>query len=167
MNCRQRFQAYWQMHDSRRPISTASRVLPPVIALLLLASMLFLFRKPSTTFTNLEEIAIHASALSLTDSAWPGGWWIFDGIESPLPGIVAFGTHNLYPFRLITARDVQTGDVLIRIISPSSIPSNASRTDHQNLRFTSYVQSSEALVLLHQQNSESWPVNLFSIITDG
>ena len=155
------------MHDLQRPISTVNRVLPPVIAFLLLASILFLFRKPSTTFTNLEEIAIHASALSLTDSAWTGSWWIFDGIEPPLPGIVAFGTHDLYPFRLITARDVQTGDVLVRIISPLSIQSNAGRVNRQNLRFTSYVQNSEALVLLHQQNSESWPVNLFSIITNG
>jgi hypothetical protein len=131
--------------------------------------MLILFRKPATTFTNLEEIAIHASELAKTDSAWPGSWWIYDGIESPLPGCVAFGTHDLYPFQLITVRDVQTGDVLVRIVSPLSIsiPTGAVRVNHQNLHFTSYVHDCEALVLIHQQNSESWPVNLFSIFTNG
>jgi len=153
------------MHDLQRPYSTVSRLLPPVIAFLLLSSMLVLFRKPATTFTNLEEIAIHASELSKTDSAWPGSWWMYDGIDSPLPGCVAFGTHDLYPFRLITARDVQTGDILVRIISPFSLPSEA-RTVNR-LRFTSFEKDSEALVLLHQQNSESWPVSLFSIITNG
>lgn len=129
--------------------------------------MPLLFRKPSTTITDLEEIAIHASALSLSDSAWLGSWWIWDGIEPPLPGCVAFGTHDLYPFRLITARDVQTGDILVRIISLSSLPSEASTVSCQNFHFTSFVQDSEALVLIHQQDSESWPVNLFSVITDG
>ncbi len=166
MNCRPRFQAYWQMHDLQRPCSIVNRVIPSIIAFILLVSMLFLFRKPSTTLVNIEEIAIHASALSLTDPAWPGSWWIFDGIESPLPGCVAFGTHDLYPFRLITARDVQTGDVLVRIISPLSIPPDASGIS-RSLPIISYVQNSEALVLIHQQNSESWPVNLFSIITNG
>ncbi|MCK4806700.1 MAG: hypothetical protein KAT09_03590 [Candidatus Aegiribacteria sp.] len=117
--------------------------------------------------TNIEEIAIHASTLSLSDSAWSGSWWIFDGIEPPLPGCVAFGTHNLYPIRLITARDVQTGDVLIRIISPLSIPSDENAMNRQNLHFSSFVQDTDALVLIHQQGSESWPVNLFSIITNG
>lgn len=131
--------------------------------------MLVLFRKPSTTFTNLEEIAIHASELSRTDSAWPGSWWMYDMIESPLPGCVAFGTHDLYPFQLITARDVQTGDVLVRIVSPLSIsiPPGPDRASTQSLRFTSYVHDSEALVLMHSQNSESWPVNLFSILTNS
>ncbi len=155
------------MHDLQRPDSTANRILPSVIAFILLASMPLLFRKPATTITNIEEIAIHASALSLSDSAWSGGWWIFDSIEPPLPGCVAFGTHDLYPFRLITARDIQTGDVLVRIISPLSVPLDVSAVNRQNLRFTSFVQDSEAFILMHQQNSESWPVNLFSIITDG
>ena len=149
----------------RRPYSTVNRVLPQIIAFLLLASVLLLFRKPATTFTNLEDIAVHASVLSLSDSAWTGSLWIWDAVEPPMPGCVAFGVHDLYPFRLITARDVETGDVLVRIISPLSIPSDASAVNR--LRFTSFVQDSEALVLLHQQNSESWPVNLFSIITGG
>lgn len=165
MNCIPWFQAYWQMHDFGRPHSTVNRAIPSVIAFLLLASMLLLFRQPSTTLMNLEEIAIHASVLSLSDPAWPGSCWIWDGLEPPIPGCVAFGKHDLYPFQLITARDVQTGDVLVRIISPLSIPPEASTVNH--LRFTSFVQDSEALVLLRLQNSESWPVNLFSIITDG
>lgn len=167
MNCRPQFQAYWQMHDLQRPYSTVSRLLPPLIAFLLLSSMLVLFRKPATTFTNLCEIAIHASELSTTDSAWPGSWWMYDRIDSPLPSCVAFGTHDLYPFQLITARDVQTGDVLVRIVSPLSIsiPPGAGRVSPQNYHFTSYVHDSEALVLIHSHNSESWPVNLFSIFT--
>ena len=169
MNCRTRFQAYWQMHDRKRPHSTVNRLLPPVIAFLLLSSMLIIFRKPATTFTSLCEIAVHASELSKTDSVWPGSWWMYDGIESPLPGCVAFGTHDLYPFQLITARDIQTGDVLVRIVSPLSIsiPSGADRVNHQNLCFTSYVHDSEALVLIHSQDSKSWPVNLFSIFTNS
>ncbi|MCD4700886.1 MAG: hypothetical protein K8S24_03420 [Candidatus Aegiribacteria sp.] len=137
------------------------------MAFLLLASMPVLFRKPSTTMPGLEEMAVHASALSLSDSAWSGSWWIWSGIEPPLPGCVAFGIHDLYPFRLITARDVQTGDVLIRIISPLSISSNENTMNRQNLHFTSFVQDSEALVLIYQSDSNSWPVNLFSIITNG
>lgn len=148
---------------SRDPSSTVNRVLPSVIAFLLLATTLILFRKPATTFASLEEIAIHASVLSLSDPAWPGSCWIRDGLEPPIPGSVAFGKHDLYPFRLITARDVHTGDVLVRIISPLTIPSEASTVS--NLRFTSFVHDSEALVLLRRQNSESWPVSLFSIIT--
>lgn len=167
MNCRTRFQAYWQMHDLQRSYSTVNRLLPPVIAFLLLSSTLILFRKPATTFTNLDQIAIHASELSKTDSAWSGSWWMYDRIESPLPGRVAFGTHDLYPFQLNTARDIQTGDVLVRIVSTLSIsiPPGAGRVNPQNHRFTSYVHDSEALVLIHSQNSESWPVNLFSIFT--
>ena len=156
------------MHDLPRSDSTANRyrVLPSVIAFLLLASMPVLFRNPSTTMTNLGEIAIQASALSLSDSAWSGSWWIFDMIEPPLPGCLAFGTHDLYPFRLVTARDVQTGDVLIRIISHLNIRLDENAMNRQNLHFTSFVQDMEVLVLIHQQDSESWPVNLFSIITD-
>lgn len=155
------------MHDLQRPDSTVNRIIPPVIAFLLLASMPLLFRKPSTTIPDLEKIAIHASALSLSDSAWSGDRWIFDGIEPPIPGEVAFGTHDLYPFRLATVRDVQTGDVLVRIISPLSVPSDTSMVNRQNLRFSSFVQDTKALVLIHRQNSKSWPVNLFSIITNG
>jgi len=155
------------MHDLQRSYSTVNRLLPPVIAFLLLSSTLILFRKPATTFTNLYQIAIHASELSKTDSAWSGSWWMYDRIESPLPGRVAFGTHDLYPFQLNTARDIQTGDVLVRIVSTLSIsiPPGAGRVNPQNHRFTSYVHDSEALVLIHSQNSESWPVNLFSIFT--
>lgn len=112
-------------------------------------------------------MAVHASVLSLSDSAWSDSWWIWSGIEPPLPGCVAFGIHDLYPFRFITARDVQTGDVLIRIISPLSIPSNENTMNRQNLRFTFFVQDSEALVLIHKSDFDSWPVNLFSIITNG
>ncbi|MEN8209476.1 MAG: hypothetical protein ABFR50_09510 [Candidatus Fermentibacteria bacterium] len=148
------------------PNSTANRLLPSVIAFLLLASVLLLFRNTSTTFTSPEEIAIHASELSKTDSVWSGSWWIRGGIEPPPPGCVAFGMHDLYPFKLITARDVQTGDVLVRIISPLSIPSGSIERNPQNLRFTSQVRDSEALVLVCQQNSESWPAGLFSIITN-
>lgn len=155
------------MHELPRSNSTGNRILPPVIAFLLLASMPVLFRVPSSTITNLEQLVTHASALSLSDSAWNGSGWVFDGIEPPLPGCVAFGTHDLYPFRLITARDVQTGDVLIRIVSPLSIPSDENTLNRLNLHSTSFVQDTVVLVLIHQQDSESWPVDLFSIISDG
>ncbi len=166
-NCRPQFQIYWQMHDSQRSDLAGNRLLPSVIAFLLLASMPVLFRKPSTTMTSLEEIAFHASVLSSSDSVWSGGRWIFEGIEPPLPGCIAFGMHDLYPFQLVTARDVKTGDVLVRIVSPLSITSDVNAANRHNLRFTSFVQSTEALVLIQQKDSESWPVNLFSIITNG
>ena len=151
----------------KRLIRQSTGYYPPVIAFLLLSSTLILFRKPATTFTNLEEIAIHASELSKTDSAWSGSWWMYDRIESPLPGCVAFGTHDFYPFQLITARDTRTGDVLVRIVSKLSIsiPPGAGRVSPQNHCFTSNVNDSGALVLMHSENSESWPVSLFSIFT--
>lgn len=154
------------MHDLPRSDATGNRILPPVVAFLLLLSIPVIFRNASSTIKNLEQLVIHASALSLSDSAWAGNCWIFDGIEPPLPGSIAFGTHDLYPFRLATARDVQTGDVLIRIISPLSIPSDENAMNRLNLHYTSFVQDTVVSVLIHQQDSESWPVYLFSIITD-
>lgn len=155
------------MHELPRSDTAGNRILPPVVAFLLLVSIPVIFRNPSSTIKNLEQLVTHASALSLSDSIWTGSCWIFDGIEPPLPGSVAFGTHDLYPYRLVTARDVQTGDVLIRIISPLSIPSDENAMNRLYLHYSSFVQDTVVSVLMHQQDSESWPVYLFSIITDG
>ena len=155
------------MHDSSGTDSTASRILPALIAFLLLASIPVLFRKPSTTLTDLKEIAIHASAFSLSDSAWSGNCWFYDGIEPPLPGEVAFGKHALYPYNFITARDVRTGDVLIRIHPPITVPPDENPINYESLHISAFGKDTDTYVLIHQENSESWPVNLFSIITNG
>lgn len=151
------------MHDLSE--LTAARISAVIIGFLLLVSMPVLFRKPASTMSDIGEIAIHAFTLSLSDSVWSGGWWMIEGIEPPLPGCVAFGTHDYYPYKFFTARDVRTGDVLIRITSPLNLSSNADFETRRNFHFTAVVQDTDALVIIRSQNSESWPVRLFSIMT--
>ena len=153
------------MHDL--PESTVTKISAVTIGFLLLASMPVLFRKPSTTTSDIGEIAVCASMLSLSDSVWSGEWWMIEGIEPPLPGEVAFGIHDYYPYKLLTARDVRTGDVLVRILSPLNFPSNTYSVIRRNLHITAVVQDTDAIVIVRSQNSESWPVRLFSIITRG
>lgn len=153
------------MHDLSESI--VARISAAVIGFLLLALMPVLFRKPSSTISDIGEIAIRASMLSLFDSVWSGNWWIFEEIEPPLPGCVAFGTHDYYPYKLITARDARTGDVLVKILSPLNLPPNPDFVTHRNFHITGIVQDTDALVIIRNQDSESWPVRLFSIITSG
>jgi len=155
------------MHDSSGAESEKSSIAAAVIAILLLASVLILFRKPASTMTDFREVAVHASAISLSDPAWSGNRWIFSDIEPPSSGEVSFGRHEVYPYSFIIARDTETGDVLVRILSPLAIPWADNSACHDNDRITTVVRNRDAFVLTHQQNSESWPVRLFSIITDG
>jgi len=167
MNCRQPFQVYWQMHDPSGPFSITGRILPASFALILLAGILFLFRNPSATLTEIGEITIHASALSMSDSSWTGSRWILDGIEPPFPGEVAFGLHDVFPYRLFTVRDVRTGDMLICIHSPIKVSLYENLQSRNNDRMTAILNDTGAIVLICSQNSRSWPVYLFSTVTDG
>jgi len=153
------------MHDISE--STTARISAAVIGFLLLALMPVLFRKPATTISDIGEMAIYASTLSLSDSVWSGEWWITEGIEPPRSGEVAFGMHYYYPYRFFTARDVKTGDLLVRISSQLNLPPFSNTTVHRNFYITAVVQDTDALIIIQRQNSESWPVRLFSIITSG
>ena len=155
------------MHDSSGEKSAKSSMSALLIAIILLASVLILFRKPASTMTDFREVAVHASALSLSDPTWSDNQWIFREIEPPAAGEVSFGRHELYPYSLITARDAETGDVLVRIFSPLGIPWADNFSCLENTLITTVVRNRDGYVLSHQQNSESWPVRLFSIITGG
>jgi hypothetical protein len=153
------------MHDPSGPLSITGRILPALIAVLLLTGILFLFRNPSATMTDIGEIAIHASALSMSDSAWYGTCWLPDWIEPPIPGEIAFGLHDVFPYKLFTIRDVRTGDILVDI--RSSIAVSLDENTPENHQITAILKDTGAMVLICDRNSESWPVYLFSIITDG
>ncbi len=155
------------MHDSTASKLTGSRILPVLIAALFLVSMPLLFRKPSSTMTHAREIAIHASVLSMSDSAWSGNRWFFTLIDAPPPGEVAFGIHDVYPYRFFTARDIASGDILISIDSPIRIPSRPDSPLEENLQLSAISRGEYTLLLVHHKNSESWPAALFSIITNG
>jgi len=150
------------MHES----SEASIIPAVIIGAVLLLLMPVIFKKPASTMSGIEEIAIHAYALSSTDPAWSGNLRVLKGIEPPLPGEVAFGTHDFFPYRFITARDVRTGDVLVRILSPLDLQSNPDRINRSNLQITAVVRNTDAIVLIRNKDSNSWPARLFSFITD-
>ena len=153
------------MHDLSE--STSARISAAIIGFLLLALMPVLFRKSATTISDIGEMAIYAYTLSLSDSVWSGDWWITEGIEPPLPGEIAFGIHYYYPYKFFTARDVRTGDVLVKILSQFNLPPFANTAAHRNFYITAVVHDTDALIIVQRQNSESWPVRLFSIITNG
>lgn len=136
-----------------------------IIGFLLLVSVLVTFRKPASTLSDIAEIARHAFVLSLSDSVWSGGRWMLKGIEPPLSGDVAFGAHDYYPYKLFTVRDVRTGDILLRINSQFNLSLNARENASGDLHITTVVRNKDVLVIMQNQNSESWPVRLFSIMT--
>ncbi len=150
------------MHDSSK-----AAIVPAIITgVLLLLLMPLVFRKSASTISDIEEIALYAQALSSTDSVWTGNLWLFREIDPPLPGEAAFGTHNLFPYRLITVRDTGTGDVLVRILSPFDLQSNTERMNESNFQISAVVRNTDATVLIRNRDSNSWPARLFSIITD-
>lgn len=138
-----------------------------LFALIPLICLPIIFRKPAATITKPEEIALIAAELSNIDTVWVGGTELFNGMLIPVPGTVALGSHEYYPYLLATIRDIVTGDVLVLITSPFEIPSTSSRTTQEDLSVDIVIKGSKAMVLLHGQTEGSWPALLFSVITNG
>jgi len=151
------------MHDGMRSALSIIRVL--LIGILLLAIIPILFRKPASTMTGIGEIAIHASALSLSDETWSGNCRLIECIDLPPADEVAFGVHEYFPYRLVTVRDEETGDILIAVSSPLNLLEGIDAASRRDPSIRAVLRETDAIVYMGELNSGSWPARTFSIIS--
>lgn len=139
--------------------------LPAIItACVLFSAIPVLFRKPAATIVRLDEIATLAAEVSERDNLWTGDNTFFNS-QLPEPGTVAFGSHEYYPYHLITARDSASGAVMVIITSRLSIPSIRSQSTSTH-SFKTAVDDGKVYVLMHDDSNGSWPERFFSVISN-
>ena len=165
-NFRMPSMTFWQMHEIPRSLKGIKGAVSVLAALLLLFLIPVLFRSPATTFADPLSLAVHAYQLSLSDSIAASNLLPDLGNAGSLWETIFLGSYDIYPFRIFTARQSQTGAAIMRIQSRSDYLDREMAATMDDREIEMIPDGGSMIVMVRTAGEPSWSEEVLSIITN-